>query len=109
MNTCISAVQYLRPLRVGAHSHLLKASDGACYVTKLQNNPPTHPSARERDASHQLGSGAWAPMPRVEVIEVSDWFIEPQRDSESSWVVPRFRVGAARNWARCMWAPRVPA
>ncbi len=39
MNTCISAVQHLRPLRGGAQSHLLRASDGACYVTKFQNNP----------------------------------------------------------------------
>ena len=39
MNACISAVQHLRPLRGGAQSHLLRASDGACYVTKFQNNP----------------------------------------------------------------------
>lgn len=39
MHTGISAVQHLRPLRGGAHSHLLRASDGACYVTKFQNNP----------------------------------------------------------------------
>jgi hypothetical protein len=39
VDNCISAVQHLRPLRGGAQSHLLKASDGACYVTKFQNNP----------------------------------------------------------------------
>ena len=39
MNTCISAVQHLRPLRGGAQAHLLRASDGNCYVTKFQNNP----------------------------------------------------------------------
>jgi len=39
VNTCISAIQHLRPLRGGAQAHLLKASDGACYVTKFQNNP----------------------------------------------------------------------
>jgi hypothetical protein len=36
---CISAVQHLRRLRGGAQSHLLRASDGASYVTKFQNNP----------------------------------------------------------------------
>jgi len=39
MNTCISAVQHLRPLRGGAHAHLLRATDVNCYVTKFQNNP----------------------------------------------------------------------
>ena len=39
MNPRISAVQHLRSLRGGAQSHLLKASDGCCYVTKFQNNP----------------------------------------------------------------------
>ena len=32
VNTYISAVQRLRPLRGGAQSHLLEASDGTCYV-----------------------------------------------------------------------------
>jgi len=39
LDTGISAVQHLRPLRGGAQSHLLRASEGACYVTKFQNNP----------------------------------------------------------------------
>jgi hypothetical protein len=29
----------LRPLRGGAQSHLLRASNGASYVTKFQSNP----------------------------------------------------------------------
>jgi hypothetical protein len=37
VNTCISAIRHLRPLRGGAQAHLLKASDGFCYVTKFQN------------------------------------------------------------------------
>jgi hypothetical protein len=36
VSTC---VQHLRKLRGGSQSHLLQASDGACYVTKFQNNP----------------------------------------------------------------------
>jgi hypothetical protein len=39
VNPCISTVQHLRPLRGGAQAHLLRASDGASYVTKFQNNP----------------------------------------------------------------------
>jgi hypothetical protein len=63
----ISAVQHLRPLRGGAQSHLLRASDGACYVTKFQNNPQ-----HIRVLAMALG----LPMSQVEVIEVSDWLIE---------------------------------
>jgi len=39
VSACISAVQHLRKLRGGSQSHLLRASDGAWYVTKFQNNP----------------------------------------------------------------------
>jgi hypothetical protein len=39
VNPCVSAVQHLRPLRGGAQSHLLRATDGNWYVTKFQNNP----------------------------------------------------------------------
>jgi len=39
VNSCISAIQHLRPLLGGAQAHLLRASDRACYVTKFQNNP----------------------------------------------------------------------
>ena len=71
MKTCISAVQHLRSLRSGAQSHLLRASDGYCYVTKFQNNPlgtsespilfqfaHNTSSAGERNASHTPGVGA---------------------------------------------------
>src|SRR6202790_2491367 len=72
----ISAVQHLRPLRGGAQSHLLRASDGACYVTKFQNNPQhTRVLANEMLAT-SLGLALGLPMPRVEVIEVSDWLIQ---------------------------------
>jgi hypothetical protein len=39
MNICVSAVQHLRRVRRGSQSHLLRASDGAHYVTKFMNNP----------------------------------------------------------------------
>ena len=32
MDTGISAIQHLRPLRGGAQARLLKAYDGSCYV-----------------------------------------------------------------------------
>lgn len=76
MNTCISAVQHLRLLRGGAQSHLLRASDGACYVTKFQNNPQHVRVLANEMLATNLGLALGLPMPRVEVIEVSDWLIE---------------------------------
>ena len=80
MNTCISAVQHLRPLRGGAQSHLLKASDGACYVTKFQNNPQHIRLLANEMLATSLGLALGLPMPRVEVIEVSDWLIKRVED-----------------------------
>jgi hypothetical protein len=48
VNTRISAIERLRPLRGGAQSHLLRASDGKCYVTKFQNTPNTFVSWRTK-------------------------------------------------------------
>ena len=76
MNTCVSAVEHLRPLRGGAQSHLLRASDGACYVTKFQNNPQHIRVLANEMLATNLGLALGLPMPRVEVIEVSDWLIE---------------------------------
>ena len=80
MNTCISAVQHLRPLRGGAQSHLLRASDGLCYVTKFQNNPQHIRVLANEMLATNLGLALGLPMPRVEVIEVSDWLIEQTED-----------------------------
>src|SRR3984957_4782377 len=79
-NTCISALEYLRPLRGGAQSHLLRASDGACYVTKFQNNPQHIRVLANEMLATNLGLALGLPMPRVEVIEVSEWLIEHTED-----------------------------
>ncbi len=83
MNTCISAVQHLRPLRGGAQAHLLRASDGACYVTKFQNNPQHIRVLANEMLATNLGLALGLPMPRVEVIEVSDWLSNTPKTSES--------------------------
>ncbi len=80
MNTCISAVQHLRPLRGGAQAHLLRASDGAGYVTKFQNNPQHIRVLANEMLATNLGLALGLPMPRVVVIEVSDWLIEHTED-----------------------------
>ena len=65
MNACISAVQHLRPLRGGAQSHLLRASDGTWYVTKFQNNPQHIRVLANEMLATRLGSALGLPMPRV--------------------------------------------
>jgi hypothetical protein len=75
MSTNILAVQHLRKMRGGSQSHLLQASDGAFYVTKFQNNPQhVRVLANEMFATN-LGRWLGLPMPRVEVIDVSNWLI----------------------------------
>src|SRR5579864_8794271 len=80
VNTCISAVQPARPLRGGAQAHLLRTSDGACSVTKFQNNPQHIRVLANEMLATKLGPALGLPMPRVEVIEVSDWLIEQTED-----------------------------
>jgi len=76
VSMCISAVQHLRRLRGGSQSHLLRASDGAAYVTKFQNNPQHVRVLANEMLATRLGRELGIPMPPVEVIEVSDWFVE---------------------------------
>jgi hypothetical protein len=80
VNACISAVQHLRKLRGGSQSHLLRASDGAAYVTKFQNNPQHIRVLANEMLGTRLGLALGLPMPRVAVIEVCDWLIEHTPD-----------------------------
>ncbi len=75
MSACISAVQHLRRLRGGSQSHLLAASDGASYVTKFRNNPQHVRVLANEMLATRLGRALGLPMPRVEVIDVSDWLV----------------------------------
>jgi hypothetical protein len=80
VNTRISAIEHLRPLRGGAQSHLLRASDGNCYVTKFQNNPQHIRVLANEMLATRLGLLLGLPMAKVEVIEVSDWLIANSPD-----------------------------
>lgn len=80
MNPCISAVQYLRSLRGGAQSHLLRASDNCCYVTKFMNNPQHIRVLANEMLATRLGLALGLSMPRAEVIDVSDWLIDHSED-----------------------------
>jgi hypothetical protein len=76
MSTNVLALQHLRKMRGGSQSHLLQASDGAYYVTKFQNNPQHIRVLANEMFATNLGQWLGLPMPRVGVIDVSNWLIE---------------------------------
>jgi hypothetical protein len=102
MSACISAVQHLRKLRGGSQSHLLRASDGAWYVTKFQNNPQHVRVLANEMLATRLGLALGLPMPRVETIEVSDGSLSTRMICELTWRAERFRAGVVSNWGRSM-------
>src|SRR5258708_9969665 len=109
VTSCISAVQHLRKLRGGSQSHLLRASDGAWYVTKFQNNPQHVRVLTNEMLATRLGMALGLPMPRVETIAVSDWLIEHTDDLRIDLGAERFRAEAVSNLGRYMEGLTVPA
>jgi hypothetical protein len=75
MSTGLYAVQHIRRMRGGSQAHLLRASDGAYYVTKFQNNPQHVRVLANEMFATRLAQWLGLPVPRVEVIEISDWLI----------------------------------
>jgi hypothetical protein len=80
MSTTLQAVQHIRKMRGGSQAHLMRASDGAYYVTKAQNNPQHVRVLANEMLATRLGQMLELPMPRVETIEVSQWLIEHTAD-----------------------------
>lgn len=99
MNTFISAVQHVRPLRGGAQSHLLRASDGAYYVTKFQNNPQHIRVLANEMLATKLGLTLGLPMPSVQVIEVSEWLIERTPELQIQLAGTQIRCQSGRQLA----------
>jgi len=80
MSNNLYAVQHIRRMRGGSQAHLLRASDGSYYVTKFQNNPQHIRVLANEMFATRLGQWLGLPVPRVEVIEVSDWLISSTPD-----------------------------
>jgi hypothetical protein len=76
MNTSLAAVQHIRPMRGGSQSHLMRASDGAYYVVKFQNNPQHLRVLANELIAGRLGRWLGLPIPPVEIIAVSAWLVE---------------------------------
>ncbi len=76
MESCLYAVQQIRRLRGGSQAQLLRASDGAYWVTKPQNNPQHVPVLANELLATRLGQLLGLPLPCVKPIEVSQWLTE---------------------------------
>jgi len=76
MSHPLYAVQQIRRLRGGSQAQLLRASDGAYYVTKSAQNPQHIRVLANEMLATRLGQLLGLPVPRVESIEVSEWLIE---------------------------------
>jgi hypothetical protein len=63
-------------MRGGSQAHLMRASDGAFYVMKFQNNAQHLKVLANEMFATLLGRWLGLPMPQVEAIEVSDWLIQ---------------------------------
>src|SRR5205807_3448704 len=66
------ATEYVQPMSGLTQAHLLRASDGARYVTKFQNNPYKSRVLASEYLATRLGSWLGLPMPRVCVIDVPE-------------------------------------
>jgi hypothetical protein len=76
MNAPLHAVQHIRKMRGGSQAHLMRASDGAFYVVKYQNNAQHLRVLANEMFATLLGRWLGLPMPRAEAIEVSDWLVQ---------------------------------
>jgi hypothetical protein len=75
MSTELYAVQHIRRMRGGSQAHLMRASDGHYFVVKFQNNPQHIRVLANEMFATRLAQWLGLPVPRVEVIEVSDWLV----------------------------------
>jgi hypothetical protein len=108
VSPCISAIQHLRPLRGGAQSHLLRASDGNWYVTKFQNNPQHIRVLANEMLATRLGLALGLPMPRVEVIDVSQWLIEHTADLRIQLGGPSIPCRSGKQLGSLYVGPQLP-
>jgi len=72
----IQAEQHIRRMRGGAQSHLMRASDGYCYVVKFMNNPQDVRVLANEMLATRLAQKLGLLVPEPAVIEVSPWLIQ---------------------------------
>jgi hypothetical protein len=72
----VTAITWLRPMRGGSQTHLIKASDGHHYVVKLTNNPQGLRTLINEWISQRILTHLRIPCPEVEIIDLPQPFIE---------------------------------
>ena len=76
MNTPIQAVQYVRRMRGGAQSQLMRCADGFYYVVKFQNNPQHRRVLVNDWVGTRLASMIGLPVPVPAIVDVHPWLVE---------------------------------
>ena len=76
MITRVIAVEYVRPMRGGSQSHLLRCSDGEYYVVKFQNNPQGARTLVNEMLGGALAARMGLPTPETAIVEVSEPLIQ---------------------------------
>ncbi len=71
----VTAISWLRPLRGGSQTHLLKAADGHHYVVKLSSNPQGIHTLINEWLAQRILSYLKIPCPAVEIIELNADFL----------------------------------
>jgi hypothetical protein len=71
----VAATAYIRPMRGGAQTHLVQASDGHFYVLKLNNNPQGLRVLVNEFIAERLLRYLRIPAPPVEIVETSADFL----------------------------------
>jgi hypothetical protein len=70
------AVQTIRPMRGGAQSQLMLASDGNLWVVKFKNNPQHLRVLANELIATRIAEAIGLSVPKTDVVEVSDWLID---------------------------------
>lgn len=71
----VTATAWLRPMRGGSQTHLLKAADNHHYVVKLAHNPQGIRTLINEWVSQRILSHLKIPCPEIEIIELTQDFI----------------------------------
>ncbi len=74
--TLLVATDYVRPMRGGAQSHMLIASDGNAYVVKFANNPQSPRVLVNEWLACSIGRALGLTIPEPVILSVPEEFVE---------------------------------
>lgn len=76
----VSARTWIRRMRGGAQAHLIRASDGNCYVVKAKQNPQHRRILVNEWVASVFLRHLEIPSPQTELIEITPQFLEANPD-----------------------------